>query len=441
MLVARTAIERLADLDARNSEWQRGRARHARHDARSRSGFRPGRRPCCAPPRRPTSTSRLPAAWARLVTVPPATDLTRLADHLEAASPSAGRRSRRAPTRRAGRARPPAGCLAAGGAPLSAWLAQALEAQTDEGRSPNLKAAEKWLKDASADIRAAALRADRGRGDQELGRAAPAEQRRARAGSSSRARDAAARRRRRRSRRRRGRGARRHEPGRAARARAVPVPAARDAGREPVPVRRHRRPGAVDGSRARRRPRARAGAVAKTVRSSCSRTTIGCPRSTRRLGIDATIIEVTRHEDSVIDLRESLDPVERNLDDAGALVNTKAMPVEMAQEVVPALCRSAIEAAAIEVVRRRRIGRGESHYAVDGSAAKRGRPRSSCRLALWDEGTGRRGDEERLQSLGRRTRRRVETAFTGRTAAIAGRLMCWFVTRAGCAPRSPPDRQ
>ena len=55
-----------------------------------------------------------------------------------------------------------------------------------------------------------------------------------------------------------GRGARRHEPGRAPRARAQPVLPARDAAREPVPLRRRRRPGPVDGSGQGRRARSRA---------------------------------------------------------------------------------------------------------------------------------------------------------------------------------------
>ena len=88
----------------------------------------------------------------------------------------------------------------------------------------------------------------------------------------------------------------------------------------------------------------------------------------------------------MIDLRKSLDPVSRNLEDAAALVSTKAMPVEVAQEVVPAFCRSAIEAAAIEVVRRRRIGRGESHHAVERLLEGSKTTNTLLSLALWDEG-------------------------------------------------------
>jgi hypothetical protein len=115
------------------------------------------------------------------------------------------------------------------------------------------------------------------------------------------------------------------------------------------------------------------------------------PESTRRLGIDARIIEVTRLEDSVIDLRVSLDPVLRNLDDARAVAKTKGLPKEVAQEVVPAFCRSAIEAAAIDVIRRRRIGRGEPHMAVEKVLHDSKTTNVLMALALWDDGS--RGGE------------------------------------------------
>ena len=60
---------------------------------------------------------------------------------------------------------------------------------------------------------------------------------------------------RRHGRRRPWRGSRRHEPGRAPRAGSEPVLPAGDDGREPVPLRRRRRPGAVDGSGEGRRTR------------------------------------------------------------------------------------------------------------------------------------------------------------------------------------------
>jgi transposase len=74
------------------------------------------------------------------------------------------------------------------------------------------------------------------------------------------------------------------------------------------------------------------------------------PEAVRRLDIDARIIEVTRHEDSVVELRPSLDPVSRNLDDARALARTAELPELVSQQVVPNFCRAAIEADCIAEV-------------------------------------------------------------------------------------------
>ncbi len=87
--------------------------------------------------------------------------------------------------------------------------------------------------------------------------------------------------------------------------------------------------------------------------------------SIRRLGIDARVIAVMRRENSVVDVTTTVDPTERNLDDADAVAADEHVPPDLARQVVPGYCRAAIEAAAIEIVRRRRIERGESHDAVE----------------------------------------------------------------------------
>ena len=115
------------------------------------------------------------------------------------------------------------------------------------------------------------------------------------------------------------------------------------------------------------------------------------PEAVRRLAIDARIIEVTRHEDSNVDLRLSLDPVARNLDDARALVRTRELPEVVAHQVVPSFCRAAIEAACIEVVRRRRIERGESHVAVEAELERAAKTTSKLALAIFDD-ANRGGD-------------------------------------------------
>jgi ABC-type branched-subunit amino acid transport system ATPase component len=89
------------------------------------------------------------------------------------------------------------------------------------------------------------------------------------------------------------------------------------------------------------------------------------PEAICRLQIDATMWEVARREGSVVELRKNLDPVTRYLDDARALASTADLPDEVRRPVVAGFCRSAIEAACHERIRRERLGRGERVVEVD----------------------------------------------------------------------------
>jgi len=63
----------------------------------------------------------------------------------------------------------------------------------------------------------------------------------------------------------------------------------------------------------------------------------------------------------------------------------------VAKQVVPGYCRAAIEQAAIEIVRRRRIARGESHAAVERLLETNAQLRPLLALALFDN-AGKGGD-------------------------------------------------
>jgi len=89
------------------------------------------------------------------------------------------------------------------------------------------------------------------------------------------------------------------------------------------------------------------------------------PEAVRRMGIPARMLEVSRKEGSVVAVLESSDPAHRALEDAFALAKTTELPPVAAARVVPGLLRLAIEAACTDVVRRRRIGRGEPHAEVE----------------------------------------------------------------------------
>jgi hypothetical protein len=121
------------------------------------------------------------------------------------------------------------------------------------------------------------------------------------------------------------------------------------------------------------------------------------PEAVRRLDIAAEIVEVTRREGSIVELRRSLDPVLRYLEDALAVAGTAGLPSSAAAHVVPGLCRLALEATCMEVVRRRRLTRGEAHAAVEKTLSEAGHLTRLAALVLFDD--VERGDEvlEHLQ--------------------------------------------
>ena len=138
------------------------------------------------------------------------------------------------------------------------------------------------------------------------------------------------------------------------------------------------------------------------------------PEAVRRLGIPATVIEVTRREGSRRRAcAASKDPVSRYIEDAMALAKTDDLPAEVARRVVPGLCREAIEAACMEAVRRRRIGRGEPHADVEDLLAEPHRHQVPRRPGpLRRRGARRRrppapqqGEQGRRRHLPRRERR------------------------------------
>jgi hypothetical protein len=109
------------------------------------------------------------------------------------------------------------------------------------------------------------------------------------------------------------------------------------------------------------------------------------PQAVRDLAIDATVIEVTRREGSLVELRPARDPVSRHLDDAFALAQTNELPAGVTGRVIPGFCRLALEAACAAVVRRRRLTKGESHADVARLLDDAGRLTGLAALAFFDD--------------------------------------------------------
>jgi ABC-type lipoprotein export system ATPase subunit len=88
-------------------------------------------------------------------------------------------------------------------------------------------------------------------------------------------------------------------------------------------------------------------------------------RSCRLLGIDAKVVEVTRRAESVVELRPGLDPVGRYCADAWAIANSEDIDAAVVSRVVGVFCRSAIEAACADAITRRRLAAGEDYATIE----------------------------------------------------------------------------
>lgn len=91
------------------------------------------------------------------------------------------------------------------------------------------------------------------------------------------------------------------------------------------------------------------------------------PAALRQLQLPATVLAVTRYERSVVTVRAVSDPVKRYLDDARALAMAAQLPEGVRAAAVAGLCRGAIEAACVDVVRSRELGAGVAHAVVEES--------------------------------------------------------------------------
>jgi hypothetical protein len=167
------------------------------------------------------------------------------------------------------------------------------------------------------------------------------------------------------------------------------------------------------------------------------------PEAVRRLDIAAEILEVTRREGSLVELRRSLDPVGRYLEDALAVAGTAGLPASAATlaapaaHVVPGLCRLALEAVCMEVVRRRRLTRGEGHAEVERLLGDHGGNLARlAALALFDD-AAREGDvrarlaEDAGEPMAEAWRRCADgteatPADTVDLVRLTGRLTAWF---------------
>ena len=115
------------------------------------------------------------------------------------------------------------------------------------------------------------------------------------------------------------------------------------------------------------------------------------PEAIRRLRLDATMLHVDRRARSDVDVQISRTPVQRYLDGARGYAKPDRLPPEVQARVVPMFCRSALEAAAANIVRRRAAERGTSLDEADEQIEEARSLRETLALVLFGE-AGRQGE-------------------------------------------------
>src|SRR5918995_5411512 len=108
-------------------------------------------------------------------------------------------------------------------------------------------------------------------------------------------------------------------------------------------------------------------------------------RSCRLLGIDAKIVEVTRRPDSVVELRPGQDPVSRYCNDAWAVAKSEDLDPAVKARIVGVFCRLAMEAACTEAVTRRRLANGEDYESIEALLDSAKGLAELMALALFDD--------------------------------------------------------
>ncbi|MFF0425555.1 AAA family ATPase [Streptomyces sp. NPDC004520] len=106
----------------------------------------------------------------------------------------------------------------------------------------------------------------------------------------------------------------------------------------------------------------------------------------RHLRIPATIMQVSRQTDSVVKVTRTDDPVSLALSEARAVARDRNVPQDVADRVLPQMCRGALEAAYLEPARRRLRADGHGHSDMEARVTKAHKLTELAALACYDEG-------------------------------------------------------
>ena len=108
------------------------------------------------------------------------------------------------------------------------------------------------------------------------------------------------------------------------------------------------------------------------------------PQAIWRLDVPATILEVTRRQHSVVEVRTVKNLAERYLEDARAVAADQHLPM-LARHVVPGFCRQAVEESCAQIVWRRRLRAGNRHQDIEDELSHVTTVNQWMALALFDD--------------------------------------------------------
>ena len=140
------------------------------------------------------------------------------------------------------------------------------------------------------------------------------------------------------------------------------------------------------------------------------------------LNIKATVLEVTRRPQSVVQIRRRLDPAEQALRDASALNLDPYVPAEVAMRVIPGLCRTAVEGVLAEGIWRRQLSAGQTRGQIEAELEDTRRFASLAALAMFGDAGQEARVRPRLKGLGRGLEETFQALNRGAHQAHTGDL-------------------
>lgn len=109
------------------------------------------------------------------------------------------------------------------------------------------------------------------------------------------------------------------------------------------------------------------------------------PESLRHLDIQHHCLEVRRSPESKVTIAKKLDPVIQYFLDARSILKDDDLREEIAKRIIPGICRSGLEAACIEALKRRWLGGGKSHDFIEQELSKAKKLSQKISLVLFKD--------------------------------------------------------